>query len=55
MRAKALKETADKKMEALSNALMAASDNGQIPVLCDTSPCLMRIKNYMVRKDIRGL
>lgn len=35
---------ADRKSEELSETLLTATDNGQIPVLCDTSPCLYRMK-----------
>lgn len=35
---------ADAKSKELSDALLAATDNGAIPVLCDTSPCLYRMK-----------
>lgn len=40
-------ELADQKSEQLSNALLAVSDNGAIPVLCDTSPCLYRMRNTL--------
>lgn len=35
---------ADRKSRELSDALLAVSDNGRIPVLCDTSPCLYRMR-----------
>ena len=35
---------ADRKSKELSDALLAVSDNGRIPVLCDTSPCLYRMR-----------
>jgi len=35
---------ADRKSKDLSDALLQASDNGAIPILCDTSPCLQRMK-----------
>ncbi|MDK9706188.1 MAG: FAD-binding oxidoreductase [Desulforhopalus sp.] len=35
---------ADQKSRELSDALLAASDNGKIPVLCDTSPCFYRMQ-----------
>ena len=35
---------ADKKAAELSERFLEASKNGEIPVLCDTSPCLQRIK-----------
>lgn len=37
-------EIADGKSLELSEALLAASKQGEIPVLCDTSPCLYRMK-----------
>jgi len=36
---------ADRKSRELSDALVQVSDNGSIPVLCDTSPCLQRMKS----------
>ncbi|KAB2890247.1 MAG: FAD-binding oxidoreductase [Desulfobulbaceae bacterium] len=38
---------ADRKARELSDALLAASDNGVLPVLCDTSPCLYRMKSTL--------
>jgi D-lactate dehydrogenase len=35
---------ADRKSQALEAALLEASDNGRLPVLCDTSPCLERMR-----------
>jgi D-lactate dehydrogenase len=35
---------ADRKSRELSDALLAVSDNGRLPVLCDTSPCLYRMR-----------
>ncbi len=37
-------DQADRKSAALETALLAASDNGRLPVLCDTSPCLERMR-----------
>jgi len=36
---------ADRKADELSDALLAVSKNGTIPILCDTSPCLQRMKS----------
>ncbi len=36
--------TASKKASELGRALMSASDNGRIPILCDMSPCLYHMK-----------
>jgi D-lactate dehydrogenase len=41
---KGFMKQADAKSKELSDALLAVSDNGVIPVLCDTSPCLYRMK-----------
>ena len=38
-------------MAALEAELLEASENGSIPILCDTSPCMARMKDYM--KDAR--
>jgi D-lactate dehydrogenase len=40
-------ELADAKAKELERALLAASDGGRIPVLCDTSPCLYRMKGAL--------
>ncbi|MBW2514005.1 MAG: 4Fe-4S dicluster domain-containing protein, partial [Deltaproteobacteria bacterium] len=41
---------ADRKSKELSNALLAASNNGEIPVLCDTSPCLYRMRAMLDKR-----
>ena len=38
---------ADQKSDELENALLRASQGGKIPVLCDTSPCLYRMRKVM--------
>ena len=38
---------ADQKSYELENALLTASQGGKIPVLCDTSPCLYRMRKVM--------
>jgi len=35
---------ADKKSAELSDLFLAASNNGELPILCDTSPCVQRIR-----------
>ncbi|KLU67640.1 putative FAD-linked oxidoreductase [Desulfosporosinus acididurans] len=40
-------ETADQKSSELEKALFAASEGGKYPILCDTSPCLYRMKRVM--------
>jgi D-lactate dehydrogenase len=44
---KGFPELADEKARELSRALLEASDGGRIPVLCDTSPCLYRMKGAL--------
>ncbi|MBM7867945.1 FAD-binding protein [Heliobacterium gestii] len=44
---KGLFTEADGKSKELEQALLAYSWNGEIPVLCDTSPCLYRMKRVM--------
>ncbi len=41
---------ADRKSRELSDALLAASDNGRIPVLCDTSPCFYRMQSTLDKR-----
>ncbi|OPX56468.1 D-lactate dehydrogenase [Oceanospirillum multiglobuliferum] len=40
-------ETANAKAEELNQALLKATDNGRYPVFCDTSPCLMRMRDTL--------
>ncbi|MBE1424796.1 D-lactate dehydrogenase [Desulfomicrobium macestii] len=47
---KGLFDQAQSKILELERALREASENGRHPILCDTSPCLARMK-----KEIRGL
>jgi D-lactate dehydrogenase len=44
---KGFTEQADVKLKELEAALLQASDDGRIPVLCDTSPCLYRMRTSM--------
>lgn len=44
---KGLRRQADHKSKELSDALLAVSDNGKIPILCDTSPCLNRMRTTL--------
>ena len=41
---------ADEKSDELSSALLRATNHGQIPVLCDTSPCLQRMQHTLSDK-----
>ncbi|BDD86476.1 FAD-binding and (Fe-S)-binding domain-containing protein [Desulfofustis limnaeus] len=41
---------ADRRSAELSAALLAASDNGAVPILCDTSPCLQRMRATLDRR-----
>jgi len=43
-------EAAETKSRELEKALVAASKNGEYPVLCDTSPCLYRMRQVLDKK-----
>jgi len=47
---KGFREQADRKAEELSQALLKVTNNGELPVLCDTSPCLMRMRNTLDKR-----
>ncbi len=47
---KGFREVADAKSEELERALDAVSQGGRIPILCDTSPCLQRMRKKMDAK-----
>jgi D-lactate dehydrogenase len=40
-------QVANQKSEELEKALLQTSNNGEYPVLCDTSPCIYRMKKVM--------
>jgi D-lactate dehydrogenase len=42
-----LREVADDKSAELERALAAASDGGRLPIVCDTSTCSRRMKEYL--------
>ncbi len=44
---KGFKKQGDEKARELNTALLKASDNGEIPILSDTSPCLLRAKETL--------
>lgn len=44
---KGMKEQADECAASLDAALLEASENGRWPVMCDTSPCLARMKKTL--------
>lgn len=43
-------ETADELSSALEKVLLACSNMGEYPVLCDTSPCVYRMKRVMDKR-----
>jgi D-lactate dehydrogenase len=47
---KGFKEQGDQKAKELEQALLAATNNGELPVLCDMSPCLYRMKETLDKK-----
>ena len=46
-RSKRLIKQADKKSVELEDALTIASKGGKYPILCDTSPCVLRMREMM--------
>lgn len=46
---KGMPDIADRKTRELEDALFEASEGGQLPVLCDQSPCLHRMRKTMTR------
>lgn len=46
---KGMMDIADRKLHELEEALWKASDGGRIPVVCDQSPCLHRMRQHIVR------
>lgn len=44
---KGMPDIADRKTAELEKALLAASENGKYPVLCDQSPCLHRMRDHI--------
>jgi D-lactate dehydrogenase len=44
---KGITETAAEKAQELGDALLSASDNGRIPILCDMSPCLHHMQETL--------
>lgn len=46
---KGMMDIADQKTAELEEALLAASDGGRLPVICDQSPCLHRMREQMKR------
>jgi D-lactate dehydrogenase len=47
---KGFKEQGWMKLKELEVALLEASDNGKFPVLCDMSPCLLRMREFMDKR-----
>ena len=47
---KGFMDIADRKSSELEDALLKVSDEGRIPILCDTSPCIYRMKKVMNKK-----
>lgn len=47
---KGFTEAAHAKARELEEALLARSDGGRIPILCDTSPCLHRMRGALDRQ-----
>ena len=50
---KGFMEAAQSQCNALEQSLLKASDNGNIPIVCDTSPCLGQLKSGLTEKGLR--
>jgi D-lactate dehydrogenase len=48
-----LKGAATQMGTSLEASIVEASQNGMIPVVCDTSPCLAQIKTSLATSDLR--
>eukprot|EP00878_Enallax_costatus_P030653 GHUV01033423.1.p3 GENE.GHUV01033423.1~~GHUV01033423.1.p3 ORF type:complete len:105 (-),score=31.59 GHUV01033423.1:821-1135(-) len=48
-----LKDAAAAKGAALEQALLEASENGKLPIVCDTSPCLSQVKAGISEPSLR--
>ncbi len=46
---KGMPDIADRKTAELEEALLEASDDGRLPVVCDQSPCLHRMRQHFTR------
>lgn len=44
---KGMPDIADRKLEELRDALLKASENGRLPIVCDQSPCLHRMREHL--------
>lgn len=49
---KGMMDIADRKTAELEQALYEASEGGKLPVLCDQSPCLHRMRKMMTRVQL---
>jgi len=47
LNSKGLKASAGSMMEQLNRQLLSASQDGKYPVLCDTSPCTLRMREHL--------
>jgi len=52
---KGFKKEADEQLDILLAQLFEASNNGEFPVLCDSSPCTYRIREGLKKMDIKVL
>ncbi len=48
-------EQGDKKSEELYNSLNEASNNGELPIIFDTSPCVKTFRDYLSKKNLVNL
>ncbi len=50
---KGFMEAAQSQCNSLEQSLLKASDNGNIPIVIDTSPCLGQLKSGLVEKGLK--
>ena len=50
---KGFMEAAQSQCNSLEQSLLKASDNGNIPIVLDTSPCLGQLKSGLTEKGLK--
>ena len=50
---KGFMEAAQSQCNSLEQSLLKASDGGNIPIVCDTSPCLGQLKSGLTEKGLK--
>jgi len=55
LESKGFADQADAKADEMAAAIRAASDNGRLPVVIDTSPCAFRLKRHLAEDGLKVL